>query len=308
MESCVKTSDDKVKQMQGMTFDSNKYCSCVFDKLFVKMDESEFEKLLNENSASDFLQNEANKQIIASCFESNLKLHDNFKLQQFFNSKTEKDNWNDACKKLITAGLDSLDEWDSDFNDFFCECIFRGMTSEGYTYGEILQMGDQNSIAFNEIIVPCLTNVFEMAKFKTSNQYVVNDIIGNVDKSIVPLTVYLSGGFKVKITIGGVSKYFLLDTGASGIFIDGDMEKELLRRGFLKKENYLSKNEFSLADNRVVEGQTARVDNIQIGDYTINNVVIAILEEGSLLCGVGFLDKFKKWEIDSKNKVLILFK
>jgi clan AA aspartic protease (TIGR02281 family) len=308
MEGCVKTSNEKIKSMQGMSFDSNKYCSCVFDELFVKMDEGELEKLQNDNSVSDFLQKEANKKIIASCFESNLELHEDLKLEQFSDSKTEKDNWTEACKKLITGGLDSFEEWDSESNDFFCECTFDRMTSKGYTYGDVLQIGDENSIAFNEIVVPCLTDVLERAKFKTSKNYVLTDIIGNVDKSVVSLMAYLSAGFKVKITIGGVSKYFLLDTGASDIIIDGGTEKELLRLGYLKKENYLSKNEYTLADNRVVEAQTARVDNIHIGDYTVNNVVIAILEQGSLLCGVSFLDKFRKWEIDSKNKVLILYK
>ena len=51
-----------------------------------------------------------------------------------------------------------------------------------------------------------------------------------------------------------------------------------------------------------------KVDNITIGDFTLNNVIIGIIDGGSLLCGKSFLDKFKKWEIDEKNKVLILYK
>jgi predicted aspartyl protease len=51
-----------------------------------------------------------------------------------------------------------------------------------------------------------------------------------------------------------------------------------------------------------------KLDNVIIGDYTINNVVVAIIEDGVLLCGKSILDKFKKWEIDQNNKLLILFK
>jgi predicted aspartyl protease len=50
------------------------------------------------------------------------------------------------------------------------------------------------------------------------------------------------------------------------------------------------------------------VDNITIGDYVLNNVVIAVIDEGSLLCGKSFLDKFKKWELDKENNFLILYK
>ena len=63
-----------------------------------------------------------------------------------------------------------------------------------------------------------------------------------------------------------------------------------------------------MANNEKVEGQMVKVDNITIGDFTLNNVIIGIIDGGSLLCGKSFLDKFKKWEIDEKNKVLILYK
>ncbi len=76
----------------------------------------------------------------------------------------------------------------------------------------------------------------------------------------------------------------------------------------MKKEDYLSKTEYTLANNKTVKGQKIKVNNIVIGDYTLNNVIIAIIDEGSLLCGKSFLDKFKKWEIDKQNNVLILYK
>ena len=69
-----------------------------------------------------------------------------------------------------------------------------------------------------------------------------------------------------------------------------------------------NKTEYTLANNQTVKGNMVKVDNIVIGDYTLNNVVIAIIDEGSLLCGKSFLDKFKKWEIDRQNNVLILYK
>jgi predicted aspartyl protease len=63
-----------------------------------------------------------------------------------------------------------------------------------------------------------------------------------------------------------------------------------------------------LANNQAIQGQKVKIDNITIGDYTVNNVVIAVVDEALLLCGISFLDKFKKWEIDKQNKVLILYK
>ena len=63
-----------------------------------------------------------------------------------------------------------------------------------------------------------------------------------------------------------------------------------------------------LNKNKKLKALIVKLDNIIIGDYTLNNVVIAVIDEGSLLCGKSFLDKFKKWEIDKQNNVLILYK
>ena len=70
----------------------------------------------------------------------------------------------------------------------------------------------------------------------------------------------------------------------------------------------MNKTEFTLANNQKVKAQMVILDNIIIGDYTLNNVLIAIIDEGSLLCGKSFLVKFKKWEIDKQNNVVILYK
>ena len=105
-----------------------------------------------------------------------------------------------------------------------------------------------------------------------------------------------------------MTKYYLFDTGASDLIINRDTERELLLNGVLKKENYLNKTEYTLANNQTVKAQKVKLDNIIIGDYTLNNVIIAIIDEGSLLCGKSFIDKFKKWEIDKQNNVLILYK
>ena len=51
-----------------------------------------------------------------------------------------------------------------------------------------------------------------------------------------------------------------------------------------------------------------KIKEIEIGDYIINDVVIGIIDEGALLCGISFLDLFKKWEIDKDSNSLILYK
>ena len=57
-----------------------------------------------------------------------------------------------------------------------------------------------------------------------------------------------------------------------------------------------------------VTHQLVRLKNVKIGDYILNNVIAAIIDEGSLLCGTGLLNKFRKYELINDEGILILYK
>ena len=78
--------------------------------------------------------------------------------------------------------------------------------------------------------------------------------------------------------------------------------------GTLKKDSYLGEKPYTLANNDVVVAQMVILKNIKIGDYTVNNVKAAVINNASLLCGISFLSKFSNWMIDPKNSKLILMK
>ena len=100
----------------------------------------------------------------------------------------------------------------------------------------------------------------------------------------------------------------MLQMGASDIIIDRDFERELLLNGVLSRKDYLGKADYIMANNKVVNADLVKIEKIEIGDYIINDVVIGIIDEGALLCGISFLDLFKKWEIDKDSSSLILYK
>jgi predicted aspartyl protease len=200
-------------------------------------------------------------------------------------------------------------EWTQASAETYCECTISKMLSSGYNFEDFEQIKDQNSPLYNEMILPCLTMAYKTQdEFKSHNSYIPEDIKGEPSKSTVPLIDYLGKGYKLKITISDVSKYFFFDTGAADLIIDRETERVLLLNGALKKDSYLNKSNYTLANKQNLNGQLVKISNISIGDYTLNNVVIAVIDNSALLCGKNFLDKFKNWEIDEDKKVLILYK
>jgi hypothetical protein len=309
ISACTKGADKKLMNINGLEIETYKYCTCVCDNLIPTINSWEMEKAVKENKMIELFTKDKNLEILKKCLEGNFKINDDYKFGETDNSELQKKIGIKNCVNEIMSDDEMIGVWTKELAEEYCDCAINKLLTAGYTYKDILQIDDENSSTFNEVAVPCVSEVLKTKKeFKSSNTYNINDIKGGNYRSLIPLTDYFGKGYKVKITIAGVSKYYLFDTGASDLIIDRDTERELLLSGVLKRENYLNKTEYTLANNQTVKGNMVKVDNIVIGDYTLNNVVIAIIDEGSLLCGKSFLDKFKKWEIDRQNNVLILYK
>lgn len=306
ISSCLKGANNTMVKYNGIEIQTSKYCACLADNLIPTLDSKEILKATKENKMKELFLNDKNFEIVVKCAEGNVIYNDDFKYGQSADLEFQKKVFVKNCKNEIMQ-VDSNQVWTKELAEKACSCIYDKFITKGSTYKEIKEMIDKNSPIFNEVALPCVVKVFEKT-YNNENNYNSNDIIGTKDKSEINLVDYFGKGYKVKIKIGNVIKYFLFDTGASDLIIDGDTERELLLDGFLKRDNYLYKSEFELADNNTVIGQKVRLNNILIGDFIVNNVVLTIINKGSLLCGKSFLNKFKNWEIDEKNKTLILYK
>ena len=307
--SCTKGAEKELMKFNGIEIETYKYCSCVSDNLIPTLNSWEMEKAVKENKIIDLFLEDKNLEILMSCLEGNFKVDDDYIFEDSGNSETQRKYSIKICVKEIMDAPENNDLWTKKLAEEYCECAIDKLFSEGYTFKDIQEIEDENSESFNEIAMPCISLVLgDNPEFKLSNTYNINDIEGDKYRSFIPLVDYLGQGYKIKISISGVSKYYLFDTGASDLIIDRDTERELLLNGVLKREDYLGKTQYTTGNNQIMEAQMVKVNNITIGDYTISNVVISVVDEGSLLCGKSFLDKFYKWEIDKQNKVLVLYK
>lgn len=309
ISSCTNSADEKLMNINGLEVEAYKYCACVCDNLLPTLNSWEMVKAVKENNVMDLFLKDENLEIIMKCLEGNFKIEEDYKFSNSDYPELQNKIGIKNCVDEIMNDEEMKDIWTYELAEQYCDCAINRMFSAGYTYKDILEIEDENSASFNEIVMPCVAETLkDKTEFKSSNTYNIDDIKGGGYRSLIPLIDYLEQGYKIKITISGVTKYYLFDTGASDLIIDRDTERELLLNGVLKRENYLGKTEYTLANNQTIQAQEVKVNNIIIGDYTLNNVVIAIIDEGSLLCGKSFLDKFKKWEIDKQNNFLILYK
>lgn len=144
--------------------------------------------------------------------------------------------------------------------------------------------------------------------FNNENCYNPSDIIGEESSSTINLIPHeYHQQYIIKLSFGDVDENFLFDTGASDISMP---------YGFLKK---LKKNNIKIIKLKIKGGKAETADGeiaieyykiygLKIGEYTVNNAVVMVGENLSLLFGTGALEKFSDWSGPGKKGILKIYK
>lgn len=243
------------------------------------------------------------KENIRNCLKQSVKIEKNIR---FIENDSNTEFAVTSCVNKLLNSQKQKKVFNTTNARFYCECAVKTLIDSGYTLSELQrQASDQNSVLVNEIALPCLN---EALYFNKAGLMPNSDIVGSIPLCEVQLLRYFDRGYKLKLSIDGIVKYFIFDTGASDLIIDEKMEKELLANGSIRKEDYLGDVYYTLANGQDVKGRKIKVNNVKIGDYIVNNTEIGIVENGHLLCGSSFLEKFQNWHFDKESLILTLYK
>ena len=121
--------------------------------------------------------------------------------------------------------------------------------------------------------------------------------------------INVNGVYRINVQFGTIVKNFILDSGASEISISKNLEKELITKGLLKKEDYIEPGLFKIADGSIITCRRINIKQLKVGNFILKNITASIGDSDSpLLLGKSFLDKFNKWSIDNNSQTLILEK
>lgn len=185
-----------------------------------------------------------------------------------------------------------------------CECIFDQIYRKNMTMGDVQSLGDRNSIAFNEVMLPCITRATGAeAEPRLPG---APDVSGKKNTDRVPV-LPLGNLHKVKIMIGGMEQYFIIDSGASDCMISSELEQRLRKMNVVTEAGYLDPKEYQLADGREVMCRRFVAQDMRIGEFRVNNANVAVIDEQiNFLLGKSFLDKFTEWTIEPRTSTLYL--
>ena len=283
----------------GYGDDLDKYCGCIVDEIFTRVTSWELEDYLERNAFEEMYMRPDLASVLQECISSSID-----ELEDIPMDILSKEAFVSNCVQGAMMEYDDMDSDEYTYSDWviICTCLWtRIAANENYTVGDIMQAENENSEAYVELIMPCIAEMYEVAPDINRDAYVSN-CRGGATVNLVK-----SGyGWKAKLEIGGNHRYFLLDTGASDLIIDSDVERDLLLDGVISRDNYIGKDFYELANGVIIEADLIRIPHIKIGGCTVYNSIVAVIPDGGMLLGTGFLDIFSDWRINSSRGQLIM--
>jgi hypothetical protein len=231
VDACVEGANSETVDLDGFEIDMEDYCSCFCDKIIPNNTMSEIEAALEKGDMTSLFLREDNLELLIDCASKTLEISNDFQYKK--NDFTEVSELTiKRCVGELMNDPEMAEIFTQQLAYDYCFCTYNKLMSNGFTYEDIQQIEDENSEAFNEITLPCLTEILnKTGNSLSSNNYNSSDIVGYPSVSRIKLVDYLNVGYKIEISIDGITKYYLFDTGASDLIIDRDMERELLLNG-----------------------------------------------------------------------------
>ena len=136
------------------------------------------------------------------CVDGNMKIEDDFVFKE--NEYSER-NKKLAIQNCVNEVLNNSSDysWTEAQADEYCECAIEKMYDAGMTFKDAKEATEEDSRAFNEIVIPCmneiLNNTIENDVNEYYNTYNKTDIIGSAFSSEIVLIDYL--GFNKNVIV-----------------------------------------------------------------------------------------------------------
>jgi clan AA aspartic protease (TIGR02281 family) len=106
---------------------------------------------------------------------------------------------------------------------------------------------------------------------------------------------------------GRLTVEFLIDSGASDVFLPEHIVRKLTELGTVDSSDALGERSYSIADGSTFKATAFRIRTMRIGDRSLENETGNVARGSDTpLLGQSFLGRFKSWSIDNQRHVLML--
>ncbi|HLO45977.1 MAG TPA: retroviral-like aspartic protease family protein [Leadbetterella sp.] len=205
------------------------------------------------------------------------------------------------CKANLKSLSDSLKLSGKNLDDY-CNCRANLIREYNYTDKDLEKLSNSNTDLYYIFESEC-------GRFLEKDYYKplpILQIDGPNSDTLSFISIKGMSYLNVRLSVFD-DLYWLLDTGASDLLINKEMEEILKGNGTLGEDNYEGIKDYELANGTIEKCRTYMANNVKIGNYTLNNVGISVSDNGKkILIGRSLLNKFGTITLDNnKNKIYL---
>ena len=212
----------------------------------------------------------------------------------------------DSCKASFKRSLD--EKYNEAHIDKFCDCSVNVLKEKRLTEEEFEDLFDVNSLLYNEVNYYCGNPVVttNSNKWQTNSK---DDVAGASNIDTIKM-IAIGGMQKLKIRIGNITKVAMLDCGATDILLPVELMNKFLSDSALSNElKFIDIGKYEMANGTTIECKRYLLNKLYLGKFTVSNIVLAATEKPvTILLGRTLLNKFRRWNVDNENNLLILEK
>jgi len=212
----------------------------------------------------------------------------------------------EQCKKSIQSSSDKT--LDAGRVKSFCQCQLELVKSKRLSDMEMSTISNPNSLLFFQMMYKCGDPFTQKSDAQRNwTPTVAADVQGPAADTVNVLT--LNGMSYVKVKIGTLVQVWLFDTGATDLLINTETEEALRKENILADSNYLGIGEYEMANGTIDSCRRYRINSVQIGNYSVNNIIVSVSEKGKrIIIGKTLLNKFRSWSLSNQENKLYLLK
>jgi hypothetical protein len=293
--------------MKGkVEIDPYDFYACFCDNVIPHIHSRDLIPAMKAGNIQSLLLNESYSGYLSICFDRHVKLDDDFSTTDIDYSEETLIVMKKGCLNQMRTNPEAQDFLTDEMMIELCDCMIEKVALRNIKMSEIEKYDNTDTEAYNEISMACFEQL--TIEHNRYDQKVNTTIIGHNEKTVIPL-VYISGqGYKVKIQLGSLKRYFIIDTGSTDLVITEELASELINEGIISEYDFLSEEDRLGADGNIITVKRVRIKELMIGTYKIQNIEASIVEKGAPLCGMELLNIFSNWELIPNSKELHLYK
>ena len=275
-------------------------CECQVEKLDRRFTNKQFKEHTKRNviDLSAMIEEDSiAKEEIAACYTASGKA-------TLLQAEIFEDQYLADCRKSIENNSNKT--LDADRVNNYCRCQLELVKTKKLTDQELNALSNPNSILTYEMMLRC-GNPFTGKEDAERNWSAssASNVKGAAADTVSVLN--LNGMTYIKVKLGSLVQVWLFDTGASDLLIDTETEALLKKENLLTSANYLGIGEYEMANGTIDSCRRYKINGVQIGKFSVDDVVVAVSEKGKrIIVGRSLLNKFRHWSLNNQDNQLLL--